>query len=59
MEKKLYRSRQNRMVFGLCGGMGKYFGINPLAFRLIFLFTGTGIMAYFILCAFVPVNPEY
>lgn len=57
MEKKLYRSKQDRVLLGLCGGLGEYFGINPLAFRLIFLFTGAGILAYFILCAFIPENP--
>lgn len=54
MEKKLYRTKQNRVLLGLCSGLGNFFGINPWAFRLIFLFTGTGILAYFILCFFVP-----
>lgn len=57
MEKKLYRSRQDRIIFGLCGGLGNYFGINPWAFRLIFIFTGTVFWAYFILCIFVPEEP--
>lgn len=59
MDKKLYRATKNRVFLGLCGGLGDFFGINPWAFRLIFLFTGTGILAYFILCAFVPEEPGY
>ncbi|MFR3806283.1 PspC domain-containing protein [Enterocloster bolteae] len=34
-----------------------FFGINPLAFRLIFFFSGPGLLAYLILCAFVPEKP--
>lgn len=54
MDKKLYWKKQDRLLLGLCAGLGEFFGINPWAFRLIFLFTGTGILAYFILSAFVP-----
>ncbi|MCD7993146.1 MAG: PspC domain-containing protein [Clostridia bacterium] len=57
MNNRLYRSKNNRVFLGLCGGLGEFFGINPLAFRLIFLFTGPGLIAYFILCAFVPEQP--
>lgn len=57
MEKKLYRLSKDRMFLGLCSGLGDFFGINPWAFRFIFLFTGTGILAYFILGVYVPVKP--
>lgn len=35
--KSLRRSRSNRMAAGVCGGLGEFFGINPLWFRLAFL----------------------
>ena len=34
MEKKLYRSRTDKKICGVCGGMGKYFGIDPTIVRL-------------------------
>jgi len=46
--KKLYRSRDDRMIAGVCGGLGKYLGIDPtllrLAFALLVVFgVGSGI----------------
>ncbi len=47
MEKKLYRSRKNRMISGVCGGLGEYTGIDPTWIRIgwavLMLFTGAGI----------------
>jgi phage shock protein C len=34
---KLRRSRSNRIIAGVCGGMGDFFGINPIWFRIAFL----------------------
>lgn len=34
MEKKLYRSRMNKMVFGVCGGIAEYFELDPTIVRL-------------------------
>jgi phage shock protein C len=36
-EKKLRRSRTNKVIFGVCGGLGEFFGISALWFRLFFL----------------------
>ncbi len=36
-EKTLRRSRSNRVVAGVCGGLGEFFGLNPFWFRLVFL----------------------
>lgn len=33
--KKLYRSRTNRMLCGVCGGLGEFFGIDPTVVRLL------------------------
>ena len=35
--KKLYRSRENRMLGGVCGGLGEYFDIDPTLVRLLFI----------------------
>ena len=49
MEKKLYRSNTNKMLCGVCGGIGEYFNIDPTIVRLIwaiFICSGPGILAY-------------
>jgi phage shock protein C len=56
--KRLYRSRQDRMIGGVCGGLGDYFGIDPTLVRLLFVF-GTlmgfqGLLAYLVLLIVVP-----
>ena len=60
MEKKLYRSRSDRMVFGVCGGLAKYFGMDSTIVRIIavvlMLATGVGIIAYIILAVVVPLE---
>ena len=58
MEKKLYRSRSNRMLFGVCGGLGEYIGIDPTIVRLIFVFSGVGIGLYFIAALIIPEEPQ-
>jgi phage shock protein PspC (stress-responsive transcriptional regulator) len=48
--KELHRSREDRMIAGVCGGLGRYFDINPLFFRIGFvvlaLLGGSGIIFY-------------
>jgi phage shock protein C len=60
--KRLYRSRKDRMIAGVCGGLGEYFGIDPTLVRLLFvfaaLFYGPGILAYLILMLVVPEEPQ-
>lgn len=62
MEKKLYRSRQNRMLGGICGGIGEYLNVDPTVVRLLwvlFTFVGTsGLLAYLICLVIIPENPE-
>ena len=60
--KRLYRSRDERIIWGICGGMAKYFNTDPVIFRVlwvlsIFLF-GWGILAYLILRFVVPLEPR-
>ncbi|GAG67838.1 unnamed protein product [marine sediment metagenome] len=35
--KRLYRSRKDKIIDGVCGGLGEYFGIEPLLFRIVFV----------------------
>ncbi|WP_122641904.1 PspC domain-containing protein [Luxibacter massiliensis] len=56
-DKRLYRSRGNRMLCGVCGGIGEYFNVDPTIIRLAFVLfgcTGTGIVAYFIAAVIIP-----
>ncbi len=60
--KRLYKSRTNRTICGVCGGIGEYFDIDPTIIRILWIvFTfagGSGILAY-IICALVMSNaPE-
>ena len=56
--KKLYRSRVDRKIGGVCGGLGEYFGIDPTLVRLLFvlglLFVGGTLLAYLILLIVIP-----
>ena len=60
-QKKLYRSRTDRIIAGVCGGLAKYFEVDPLLVRLIFLaavfINGSGIMIYIILLLVMPLEP--
>ena len=56
MNKKLYRSKSDRKLLGICGGMAEYFQIDPTIVRLIWalatVFGFAGLLAY-IVCALV------
>ncbi|MCL2289621.1 MAG: PspC domain-containing protein [Bacteroidetes bacterium] len=57
-QKKLTRSVSDRKVAGVCGGLGEYFNMDPLVFRVIFLFLfffgGTGLILYIFLWILMP-----
>lgn len=59
--KRLYRSRTDRMLFGVCGGLGEYFNIDPTLFRALFLLlvlsNGIGIFLYLFLTIIIPNKP--
>lgn len=58
MEKRLYRSRTNRMIAGVCGGLAEYLGVDPTVVRLIWVFlaltAGGGILLYLIAWLIIP-----
>ena len=61
--KQLTRSRTNKMISGLCSGLGHYSNIDPTVIRfaavLLFFLTGPGIVAiYIIMAIIVPEEPE-
>lgn len=59
--KRLYRSRSQRMIGGLCGGLGEFLGMDPTVVRLIVvlitIFWPFTIMAYLVLMLVVPEEP--
>lgn len=58
MQKKLYKSNTNKMICGVCGGLGEFFGIDPTLIRLVWaifgLCGGTGIVAYLVAALIIP-----
>jgi phage shock protein C len=62
-ERRLYRSRFDSVLGGVSGGLGKYFSIDPLIIRILFLIfafvVGGGIIAYIILWIAMPLEPDY
>ncbi len=62
MTKRLYRVRTGRMIWGVAGGLAKYFNIDPTIIRILFvisLFFGTlGFWVYIIMAIIVPVEPK-
>ena len=61
MEKRLYKSNQNKMIDGVCGGIAEYFGVDPTVVRLLWalfsLMGGSGILAYIIAAIIIPRSP--
>lgn len=58
MEKRLYRSSRNKVLAGVCGGLGEYFEVDPVIVRLlVVVFTlmgGAGLIAYIIAAIIIP-----
>lgn len=56
--KKLYRSKKQRMICGVCGGIAEYFNIDPTIIRLVWvlfaLTGGSGLPIYFIAAIIIP-----
>lgn len=62
MKKKLYRSRKDYMIAGVCGGIAEYFDIDSTLVRLltvlVVLIGGAGVIAYIIAWIVIPKNPD-
>ncbi|MBE3592761.1 MAG: PspC domain-containing protein [Thermoanaerobacter sp.] len=61
MKKRIYRSKTNRMLGGVCGGIAEYFNVDPTIVRLIWAFAaviwGSGLLAYLIAWIIIPEEP--
>jgi phage shock protein PspC (stress-responsive transcriptional regulator) len=60
--RKLYRSRTNRWIFGVCGGLAEFFGIDTTIVRLVFVIGallgfGSFILIYLVMFFVVPEEP--
>ncbi len=56
-DRKLYRDPDNKVIGGVCGGLGAYFDVDPVLLRVVFvalLFIGFGPLAYIILWIVIP-----
>lgn len=63
MKKRLYRSRKDKMLAGICGGLAEYFAVDPslvrLACVLLCLYAGTGLLVYILDAIIIPEDPTY
>lgn len=61
MSKRLYRSKRESMICGVCGGIAEYFDVDPTLIRLgavILIFGwGSGLFAYLVAAIIIPKNP--
>ncbi len=60
-DKRLIRSRDDRMIFGVCAGLAHYLNIDPIIVRLLVvlltLWNGIGLLAYVVLAIIMPQEP--
>lgn len=63
MEKKLCKSRNQRMIAGVCGGIGEYLNVDVTVVRLLWVLFGfaggSGILAYIVAAIIMPENNTY
>ena len=60
MNRKLYRSNTNRMICGVCGGIGEYLNVDPTLVRLLWALvacSGAGFVAYLLAAVIIPQDP--
>ncbi len=62
MKKKLFRSREQKMLAGVCGGFAEYLGLDVVWIRLIYvilsLIIGSGVLIYILAAVIIPLRPE-
>lgn len=63
MDKKLYKSNEDKMIEGVCGGIAEYFGLDSTLVRLGWVIFcalgGSGILAYIIAAVIIPRRPSF
>jgi len=60
--KKLYRSTDDRVIVGVCGGIGNYLGVDPTVIRVLWILAtvfslGAGILVYLLAALIIPEEP--
>ena len=59
--RRLYRNRTDRMIWGVCGGLAKYFNVDPTIIRVLavisIFITGISILAYILMAIIIPLEP--
>ena len=61
MEKKLYRNLRDKMIAGVCSGLGEYLNVDPTIVRLIWALvalSGAGVLAYLVCALIIPEKPS-
>ncbi|KTD45674.1 phage shock protein C, PspC [Legionella rubrilucens] len=60
--RKLWRSRRERRIAGVCGGLADYFSLDPFwiraAFVLLFILGGSSLLVYVIMWLLIPLEPK-
>ena len=63
MEKRLYKSNDNKMIDGVCGGIAEYLGVDPTLVRVAWIVFcaagGSGFLAYVIAAVLMPRRPAF
>lgn len=61
--KRLYRSGKDKILGGVCGGIGEYLGVDPVLIRILWVFSifawGIGTLPYLIAWIIIPRNPRH
>ncbi|MBN2095441.1 MAG: PspC domain-containing protein [Candidatus Aenigmarchaeota archaeon] len=62
--KRLYRSGNERILFGVCGGIAEYLDVDPVIIRLLLVLLtlasfGAGLVFYLIAALIIPRNPKH
>ena len=64
IDKKLYRSNDNKVIFGVMGGFGEYFDVDPVMLRVAYILVSVftaffpGIIAYILMAIVMPKKTE-
>ena len=61
MNKKLYRSKYDRKLLGICGGIAEYLNIDPTIVRVVWALVavfGAGLLAYIVCALIIPEKPD-
>lgn len=57
--KRLFRDENNKILGGVCSGIGAFLGVDPWIVRILFILSGIGVVAYIVLWIFLPVNNSF